>query len=135
MKAHEDELNLDDDDYFDYDFLLKSADGKPNLLKMVDAVSLYPSVMRDKPYPCGNYEIVEIIVDEDQIELAEKISKYVRNGSKTFTGYTVDETTGEYKAQYEPIDGYKTFKQKMYKSCYLVDMDARPGMCKKINNS
>ena len=99
-------------------------------LKMVDVVSLYPSVMKDMLYPCGSYDITSFITEEQGKELATNITNTILIGKYTKVAPDeVDALFGDFvfENKVENPD-YQVLKDEMFASFYCCDLDAHPDM-------
>ncbi len=98
---------------------------KNKLLKMVDVVSLYPSVMHKFKYPIGQYKR-KVITELEKKVKAWKIQNIVRSGKRSLHGVEVDGITGEVTQHWEDNEVYTKLKEKMFRCSYIVDVDAKP---------
>jgi len=85
-------------------------------LKMLDVVSLYPSVMKKHLYPTGKYH-THILTSAKQQELdAKSMMDIISRGKYETIGRDGDDLLRIENELYDPM------KEIMFRTCYLVDM-------------
>lgn len=101
-----------------------------DLLKMVDVVSLYPSVMRRFKYPVGNYSY-SVISGAERVREALLIQTTVSMGKYEHYGHDSNSNSSSSSSNFdeeevfvhrEELDRYAKMKEYMFRSCFKVNI-------------